>query len=82
MKTQYSVLNYRFDLYFHDYELAIEIDEKEHKDRNKDYEKQRQKEIEAKLECKFIWINPDEENFKISKVNNKIFIYIKKSHKN
>ena len=24
METQYSVLTYRFDLYFHDYKLAIE----------------------------------------------------------
>ena len=38
METQYIVLNCRVDLYFHDYKLAIEIDEKEHKDRNEDYE--------------------------------------------
>ena len=42
METQYQVLNYRTDLYFHEYKLAIEIDEKGHKDRNKDYEKQRE----------------------------------------
>ena len=38
METQYIVLNCMVDLYFHDYKLAIEIDEKEHKDRNEDYE--------------------------------------------
>ena len=38
MKTQYSVLGYRIDIYFHDYKLAIEIDEKGHKDRNIDHE--------------------------------------------
>ena len=27
IKTQYAVLNYRLDLYFHDYKLAVEIDE-------------------------------------------------------
>ena len=27
MQTQYNVLGYRIDLYFHDYKLAIEIDE-------------------------------------------------------
>ena len=27
MQTQYSVLGYRTDLYFHDYKLAIEVDE-------------------------------------------------------
>ena len=36
MKTQYSVLEYRIDLYFHDYKLALEVDEKGHKDRNID----------------------------------------------
>ena len=34
METQYSVLTYRVDLYFHDYKLAIEVDEKGHKYRN------------------------------------------------
>ena len=37
-ETQYSVLTYRIDLYFHDYKLAIEVDEKGHKDRNSDHE--------------------------------------------
>ena len=40
------------------------------------------KKIEKKLECKFIRINPDEENFNISKVNNKIFRHIKNHTKN
>ena len=38
MQTQYSVLGYKIDLYFHDYKLAIEIDEKGHKDRYIDHE--------------------------------------------
>ena len=81
METQYSILTYRVDIYFHDYKLAIEVDEKGHNDRDESYEKQRQKKIEKKLKCKFIRINPDEENFKISKLNSKIFRHIKKSHK-
>ena len=28
MQTQYTVLEYRIDLYFHDYKLKIEVDEK------------------------------------------------------
>ena len=32
MQTQYSVLGYRIDLYFHEYELAIEVDELGHND--------------------------------------------------
>ena len=36
METQYNVLSYRTDLHFHDYKLAIEIDENGHSDRNID----------------------------------------------
>ena len=38
MRTQYSVLGCRIDLYFHEYKLAIEVDEKSHEDRNIDHE--------------------------------------------
>ena len=41
MQTQYSVLGYRINLYFHDYKLAIKVDEKGHKDGNIDHEIQR-----------------------------------------
>ena len=34
MQTQYSVLGYRIDLYFHKYKLAIKVDELGHVDRN------------------------------------------------
>ena len=53
MQTQYCVLGYRIDLYFHDYKLAIEVDEKGHKDRNIGREIQRQKALEKELGCKF-----------------------------
>ena len=43
MQTQYSVLGYKIDLYFHEYQLAIEVDEKGHKDKNIDHEIKRQK---------------------------------------
>ena len=46
MQTQYSVLGYRIELYFHDYKISIEIDEKGHKDKNIDHEIKRQKAIE------------------------------------
>ena len=49
MQTQYSVLGYKIDLYFHDYKLTIEIDEKGHKDRNIDHEIKRQKALELIL---------------------------------
>ena len=67
MQTQYSVLGSRIDLYFHDYKLAVEVDEKGHKDKNIDHEIQRQKALEKELICKFIRIDPDEEDFNIFK---------------
>ena len=45
IETQYNVLIYRIDLYFHDYKLTIEIDENGHSDRNVDYKIKRQKSI-------------------------------------
>ena len=82
MQTQYSVLGYRIDLYFHKYKLAIEVDELGHNDRNIDYEIQRQKALERELNCVFIRINPDEKDFNILKAINKIYRHIKKSFKN
>ena len=38
MQTQYTVLKYRIDLYFHKGKLAIEVDELGHNDGNIDYE--------------------------------------------
>ena len=46
MQTQDNVLGYKIDLYFYDYRLAVEIDEKAHKDRNIDHEIERQKVLE------------------------------------
>ena len=34
IQTQYSVSGYRIDLYFHEYKLAIEVDELGHTNRN------------------------------------------------
>ena len=82
MQTQYSVLGYRIDLYFHKYKLAIEVDELGHADRNLSNEIERQKVLEKELDCVFIWINPDEKNFNISREINKIHRHIKKSATN
>ena len=59
IQTQYTVIGYRIDLYFHEYKLAIEIDELGHNDRNIDYEIQRQRATEKEPGCVFIRINPD-----------------------
>ena len=62
MQTQYSILGYRIDLYFHEYKLAIEVDKLWHGDRNPSNEIERQKALEKVLNCVFIRINPDEKN--------------------
>ena len=78
MQTQYSVLGYRIDLYFHENKLAIKVDGKGHEDRNIDHEIKRQKALEKELSCEFIRINPDEEDFNIFKAINEIHRHIKK----
>ena len=76
MQTQYTVLNYRIDLYFHKYKLAIVIDELGHNDRNIDYEIQRQRVLERELSCVFIRMYPDAVDFNIFKEINKIHRHI------
>ena len=81
IQTQYRVLDYRTDLYFHEYKLAIEVDELGHTNRNVNNEIESQKTLEKELNCVFIRINPDEKDFNIFKEIKKIHRYIKKSFK-
>ena len=46
---QHNVLGYKIDAYFPKYELAIEVDERGHNDRDIDYEIERQKALEKEL---------------------------------
>ena len=48
---------FRIDVYFSEYSLAVEIDEKGHTDGDLIFEEKRQKALEKKLGCKFIRIN-------------------------
>ena len=81
IQTQYSVLGYRIDLYFHEYKLAIEVDELGHTNRNINNEIERQKALEKELNCVFIRINPDEKDFNTFKEINKIHRHIKNTFK-
>lgn len=56
---QYRVGKYRIDLYIPQYNLAVEIDEEDHKYK-KEYDKIRQKYIEKQIHCKFIRVNEGE----------------------
>ena len=54
---------FRIDVYFTEYCLAVEIDEKGHTDRDPIFEQKRQKALEKKLNCTFIRFNTSKENF-------------------
>ena len=56
---QYQVGNYKIDLYIPKYNIAIEIDEKEHKYKQ-NYDRKRQNYIENQIYCKFIRVNEGE----------------------
>lgn len=73
---QKTIGKYKIDLYFTKYNLAIECDEFNHNDRNKEYEKKRQKFIENELNATFIRYNPDCINFDIFKVISQIHYHI------
>ena len=76
MQTQYSVLSYRIDLYFHKYKLAVEVDELGHADRNVNNEIEKQRALERELNCVFNRINPDKPDFNIFREINKIHRHI------
>ena len=76
-QTGYSVLGYRNDLYFHKHKLAIEVNELGHADKNFSYGIERQKVLETKIDCVFLRINSDEENFNTFKEIKKINRHIK-----
>ena len=59
---EYSILDYQIGLYFLEHKLAIEVDEKEHTDRDQKKKENEREEKMNELECKFIRINPDAEN--------------------
>ena len=78
---QYYLLGYRIDLYFLKHKLAIEIDEKGHKDKNKYKEVERRKAIEKNLDFKFIRIKSDEKDLDVYVEIVKIYNQINKSSK-
>ena len=77
MIRQYTVENYRVDLYFPEYNLSIECDEHGHIDRDEIYENKRTSRILELLNTTFIRFNPDEKNFNIYDTINDIFKHIK-----
>lgn len=64
--------NYKIDLYFPEYRIAVECDELGHEMRDADYEAEREKYISEHLKCQFVRYNPDEKDFKINSVISEI----------
>ena len=69
---------FRIDVYFTEYFLAVEIDEKGHTDRDLIFEEKRQKALEKKLNCEFIRINTSRENYDADYEASRIQTFISK----
>jgi very-short-patch-repair endonuclease len=68
------VLNYRIDLYFPKYRIAVECDEEHHFTINNNYnDRMREAYIIQELDCKFIRYNPYDKDFNIFYVINQIY---------
>ena len=72
LERQYRFKKYMVDLYFIDYNLVIECDENNHKDRNIEYEKKRENYI-LSLNNSIIRYNPNDKLFDLSFVLREIY---------
>jgi very-short-patch-repair endonuclease len=74
---QYKVDNYYIDLYFNEYSLAIECDERHHvSSTNKINDLERQYCIMKKLGCRFIRFKPSDPKFNIFQLLNDIHLSV------
>ena len=73
---------FRIDIYFTEYFLVVEIDEKGHTDIDLIFEEKRQKALEKKLNCTFIRINTSKENYDTDYEASRIQTYISNFNKN
>lgn len=76
MFKQFKVGTYRVDLYIEEYDLVVECDEYNHRNRDPQKEKEREEFIRSELDCEFIRFNPDCKNFSIFKVIGSIHKFI------
>ncbi len=77
---QKNVNGYRIDMYFPQYNIAIECDELGHRDRDPKKEKDREQAIKNAIGCTFVRYDPDSSKFNINVVCNTIFKMIKDYH--
>jgi very-short-patch-repair endonuclease len=76
-QLQYTVNNYRIDLYFPIRKIAIECDEHNHDGRDPEYEINRENTIKEALNCEFIRYNPNAPNFDILDIIHEIYEKLK-----
>ncbi len=67
-KLQYPIGKYKIDMYVPKFNLAIEVDEMGHSDRDPVYEKQREDYIKQNLTTKLLRINPNAPKFRMAKI--------------
>ena len=80
-KNDCKYILFRIDIYFTEYSLAVEIDEKGHTDRDLIFEEKRQKALEKKLNCTFIRINTSKENYDADYEASRIQVFISRFEK-
>ena len=81
-KNECEYILFRIDVYFTEYFLAVEIDEKGHTDRDLIFEEKRQKALEKKLNCTFIRINTSKENYDADYEASRIQVFISQFKEN
>lgn len=85
MRLHFNFLSFKIDMYFPEHNLAVQIEELDHTDRDKNYGNEREKKIEG-LGCEISSINPDAEDFnilaEIRRINDYIIESSKKYQKN
>ena len=69
---------FRIDVYFTEYLLVVETDEKGHTDRDLIFKEKRQKALEKKLVCKFIRTNMSKEGYDADYKASRIQTFISK----
>ena len=62
-KDGHNRILFKIDIYFPEYNLAAEIDQKGHTDRYLVAENKRQEALKKRLDCKFIRINTSKEDY-------------------
>ena len=73
---------FRIDIYFTEYSLAAEIDEKGHTDRYLIFDDNTQKALEKELNCTFIRINTSRKNYDADYEASRIQVFISQFKEN